>query len=103
MGFKFMLLVDRLIHRHESHSPTHAALPSSPESTIARPPSAGRNGRVVFDVELGELEQSEGFPVDDEPLTENASPLHVSKSLGQRGEQGFGDHEQGYLECFHRE
>jgi len=76
MGFKFMLLVDRLIHRHDTTPPTLSVLPIS-ASTATRPSSAGANGRVVFDVELGDLEQSEGFSTDEpHAANTNTNPPH---------------------------
>ena len=76
MGFKFMLLVDRIIHRHDdSHASTHSVLPTS-ESAPPRPVSAGANGNVVFDVELGDLEQSEGLPADPPRSATSAPPAY---------------------------
>ncbi|TCD61216.1 hypothetical protein EIP91_008785 [Steccherinum ochraceum] len=71
MGFKFMLLVDRLIHRND------------PDPTLttsgSRPASAGGNGRVVFDVELNGLELSEGLPPehDESMRNPNVTPPHL--------------------------
>lgn len=61
-GFKFMLLVERIISaRSQSHSHTHVPLPTS-ESSL-EPPRSATNGYVEFDadVELGELEREQGI------------------------------------------
>ncbi|KAI0081606.1 ZIP-like iron-zinc transporter [Panus rudis PR-1116 ss-1] len=64
-GFKFMLIVERIIHRRTSHH--HVALPSQETH-----PPEHVNGHVEFDVELGELERTEGLPA--EPDHANAPP-----------------------------
>ncbi|KAI0795270.1 Zinc/iron permease [Irpex lacteus] len=60
-GFSFMLLVEPVIHRVSArlpHAGHHMPIPAS-ASTAADSTSTSRN--VVFDVELGELEQTEGI------------------------------------------
>ncbi|KAH8082019.1 Zinc/iron permease [Cristinia sonorae] len=85
MGFKFMLLIDRIIHRNDSHShsSTHTILPTSdpdPSATHARTSSAGANGQVVFDVELGELEQAEGLAREGRESQSNSEPPRYETS-----------------------
>ncbi|CAL1712509.1 unnamed protein product [Somion occarium] len=70
-GFKFMLIFERILDARTSHAhPTaHSPLPTYNPST--EPPrsarmSAGENGQIEFDVELGALEESEGMPADTE-------------------------------------
>ncbi|OCH88451.1 hypothetical protein OBBRIDRAFT_795219 [Obba rivulosa] len=64
VGFTFMLLVEQL---HSAHSHDHMPIPSTSlngnESGAHKPSSVPfTDGEVEFDVELGELESSEGIP-----------------------------------------
>ncbi|KAK7690245.1 hypothetical protein QCA50_006900 [Cerrena zonata] len=72
-GFKFMLIFERILHArtsrtqsHETHSPLPTDDPSAEPPRSARRLSAGGNGHVEFDVELGELEAAEGMGAQEE-------------------------------------
>lgn len=61
-----MLVAERLISRF-SHDHSHHVLLPADESTSSgapKPPAAGDQSHVEFDVELGELERAEGIEVD---------------------------------------
>ncbi|KAI0087058.1 Zinc/iron permease [Irpex rosettiformis] len=66
-GFTFMLLVEPVIHRVSGHihQTSHQAPVISSASANTDGPSPSRN--VVFDVELGELEQAEGITTTTSP------------------------------------
>lgn len=73
-----MLVVERLVdrfppgsHDHSHHVPLPTSETSS--SNAPKPPSAGGHGAVVFDVELGELERSEGITSEAVPSSSLSS------------------------------
>jgi solute carrier family 39 (zinc transporter), member 9 len=75
-GFSFMLLVEPVIHRVSErsgrashHTPLPTTDPSRPTNDDASP--TPRN--VVFDVELGNLERSEGVPATASQITSTTS------------------------------
>ena len=78
-GFTFMLLIEPVIHRvsgHLHHAGQHMPV-STPSSANADGSSAPRN--VVFDVELGELEQTEGITTTSPPRSrENTQTANIS-------------------------
>jgi len=82
-GFKFMLIVERIIHaRSNPHSHSHMPLPTS--EPLSDPPRSATVRHVEFDadVELGELERTQGFaPESDHRIPERDLIRHQEVDL----------------------
>lgn len=92
-GFMFMLLVEQFIsgHSHSHSHHEHLSLPPSEAPQLRTQKSStvgGTAGDVVFDVELGDLEQSEGIGPEFVPMPgSSTSQLNQFSDVSEKNEE----------------
>ena len=91
-GFMFMLLVEQFItgHSHSHSHHEHLSVPSETPQIRTQKSSAvgGTAGDVVFDVELGDLEQSEGIGPEFVPMPgSSTSQLNQFSDVSEKNEE----------------